>query len=845
MRRSQLLLLIPPTLGALACNGGEQDPPLDADGDHWVYWVDCDERDPDTHPFADETCDGADNDCDGQVDEEGAVDAPTWYYDADLDGFGDPATALSLCLPPAGYVANGDDCNDSSAEIKPGATELCDDIDNDCDGDVDEPGAVGPGTYYRDDDGDGFGDPGYREEACAPSDGFVDDNSDCDDTRADVNPAAPEVCDPFDVDEDCDGTADDLDADATGLTTWYADADGDTYGDPALGLTTAACEQPQGFADDPDDCDDGRRTVNPESRELCGNGLDDDCDGLTDGDDDGAAPVPWYTDLDGDGYGDSAAPLGVICDDPGDAATVGGDCDDADPSVNPAAGEVWYDGVDADCDGASDYDADADGHDASGLGGGDCDDGEPSVNPDAIEICGDGLDNDCDGGVDACGVAVRITGATAGDLAGGAVAGGHDVTGDGLDDLLIGADREDAGGAGAGAVYVVSGLISADTDLGSLGGPKLVGEALGDHAGISVASPGDVDGDGFADILLGAYDADAGGVAAGVAYLVSGPVSGVLPLADAQARMIGEQAGDLAGFTVAAPGDFDGDGRMDVLVSAYQEDTGGAQAGAVYLFEGPVSGNLRLWTADLKVTGESAGDQAGWSISPAGDTDGDGLADALIGVPYEHASGVYRGAAYVVAGGRSGTFGLDEADAKRTGITAGDQAGFAVGGGADVDGDGYADILVGAPEEDAGGSGAGAAYLVMGPLSGASSLRTAHTTFVGENNDDMAGSDVAFVGDLDGDGRSDIAIGARLDDVAGSDAGAVYLVLDPGAGTVDLADASAKLLGENSGDWVGSAVSAAGDLDGDGAADLVVGVPYDDSHAADAGAVWVLLGGGF
>ncbi|MEC8425145.1 MAG: putative metal-binding motif-containing protein, partial [Myxococcota bacterium] len=227
MRSSQLLLLLPSALLVQACNGGEQEPPLDADGDHWVRWVDCDERDPEVHPFADERCDEVDNDCDGQVDEEGAVDAPLWYFDADLDGHGDPETALALCEPPVGYVADGDDCNDNNAEIRPGATELCDAVDNDCDGEIDEPGAVGPGTYYRDADEDGFGDPGHREEACAPSDGFVDDNTDCDDTRADVNPDAPEVCDPFDVDEDCDGAADDLDDDAEGLTTWYADADAD------------------------------------------------------------------------------------------------------------------------------------------------------------------------------------------------------------------------------------------------------------------------------------------------------------------------------------------------------------------------------------------------------------------------------------------------------------------------------------------------------------------------------------------------------------------------------------------------------------------------------------------
>ena len=101
MRRSLILSSLLPTLGLVACTGGDDDPPLDADGDNWVYWVDCDERDPETHPFADEYCDDVDNDCDGQIDEEGAVDAPLWYFDADLDGAGDPETALCAKRPRA------------------------------------------------------------------------------------------------------------------------------------------------------------------------------------------------------------------------------------------------------------------------------------------------------------------------------------------------------------------------------------------------------------------------------------------------------------------------------------------------------------------------------------------------------------------------------------------------------------------------------------------------------------------------------------------------------------------------------------------------------------------------
>ncbi len=844
-RLPPVLSLAGAALLAVACaGGGDDEPPLDADGDHWVYWVDCNERDPDVHPGADEYCNGVDDDCDGIVDNDDAVDMPTWYYDADGDGYGDPETELRLCTQPTGYVATGDDCNDNNPQIAPGATELCDGIDNDCDAEIDEPGALGPRTFYRDADGDGYGDPGYREEACEASDGFVEDNTDCDDERDDVNPGADEVCDPFDVDEDCDGVADDLDDDATERSTWYVDADGDTFGDPDATLALRSCEQPAGHTADDTDCDDTRRRVNPEARELCGNGLDDDCDGLTDGADD-AEPVRWFADLDGDGFGDPTAELALACDAPADASTDPSDCDDSDAAVNPAATEVWYDGVDQDCDGASDDDADGDGFDAEAQGGADCDDGEAAVNPAAIEICGDGLDNDCDGVADSCQVDRVFTGEATGDQAGGALAGGSDLTGDGVADLVVGADLQDAAGAGSGAVYVVSGILTADTDLGTAAQATLVGESLGDHAGVSVATPGDVNGDGYDDVLVGAYDSDLGGASSGAVYLVSGPLAGDYSLSDAQATLIGEAAGDLAGYAVAPAGDLDGDGVMDLLIGAYDEDSSGSAAGAVYLLEGPLTGNVRLWAADAKVSGESAGDQAGWAVAAAGDTDGDGLDDVLVGAPFEHAAGTYNGAAYVVRGSPAGTYGFDEADAKLVGVGAGDQAGYAVAGGADVDGDGYADLLVGAPEEDAGGGGAGAAYLVLGPASGERSLSTADVVYIGEDNDDLAGSSLAFVGDLDGDGAPDIAIGARLDDVAASDAGAVYLLIDPRTGTVDLSDADAKLLGGAGSDQVGKTVAGIGDLDGDGVDDLAVGVPYDDTIGLDGGAVWVLLGGGF
>lgn len=163
---------------------------------------DCDDTDSSVNPDAVELCDAVDNDCDGSVDPDSSADARTWYIDADGDGFGDPSNSSLSCHAPTGSVAEPTDCDDADADVSPAAIEVCDTIDNDCDGAVDPDTSSDAGSWYADVDGDGFGDAADEQKACSAPDGFVATAGDCDDAAPGVNPAATEVCDS--VDNDCD-----------------------------------------------------------------------------------------------------------------------------------------------------------------------------------------------------------------------------------------------------------------------------------------------------------------------------------------------------------------------------------------------------------------------------------------------------------------------------------------------------------------------------------------------------------------------------------------------------------------------------------------------------------------
>lgn len=323
--------------------------------------------------------------------------------DADGDGHGD-VFAESPFQP-------GTDCDDSDGAISPLAPEVCDEVDNNCDGIIDED-AVDALRWYFDVDGDGFGGTGLIQsvDACEQPPGYVSNDADCDDTSAQVVPGGVEWCNG--LDDNCDGDVDEGEGSTApaDAVTWYEDADGDGH---AGATTTVSCEAPVNHLAEDSDCDDTDADIYPGAFEVC-DGVDQNCDGALD--EDATDALTFYSDSDGDGFGDSEstqlgcdAPLGTVSDHT--------DCDDTDGDIQPGAQE-HCDGLDEDCDGVVDndpvdpgtwyFDSDGDGHAGVGISitacdtpeahfadHTDCDDANSAIHPDATEIC-DALDNDCD-----------------------------------------------------------------------------------------------------------------------------------------------------------------------------------------------------------------------------------------------------------------------------------------------------------------------------------------------------------------------------------------------------------------------------------------------------------------
>ncbi|MBU0673384.1 MAG: M4 family metallopeptidase [Proteobacteria bacterium] len=305
---------------------------VDGDGYDSVEFggTDCNDNDPLINPGAEEICDEMDNNCNDQIDEGVTT---TYYLDNDSDGYGDFNSPAEACSLLSGYSTDDTDCNDLDFLVNPGAAEICDEIDNNCNGQIDEGVTT---TYYLDSDLDGYGDFNSPTEACSLPSGYSVDATDCNDDDSLVNPGAEEICD--EVDNNCNGQVDE------GVTTtYYLDSDLDGYGD--FNSPVEACSLPSGYSADATDCNDDDSLVNPGAEEICDE-VDNNCNGQID---EGVTTTYWL-DNDLDGFGDNRYTV-EACTQPSGHASEANDCYDFDNSIYPGAPEINGDGIDQDCNG--------------------------------------------------------------------------------------------------------------------------------------------------------------------------------------------------------------------------------------------------------------------------------------------------------------------------------------------------------------------------------------------------------------------------------------------------------------------------------------------------------------
>ena len=713
------------------------------------------------------------NDCD---DTDAHIGAPTgWFRDVDLDGFGAGEEEFA-CSQPEGFVDHNGDCDDTDKFVHPEMSETCNEIDDNCDGAVDDENIT---VWYRDADLDTYGSPLITLTQCDQPDGHVANPSDCDDQDPQINPDGTEVCNDG-IDQDCNNVIDD----AEGSQIWYADQDADGFGDSENVLVTCL-ENPAGYVQDNTDCDDAKPDVNPAAAEACKDGIDNDCDGSID---ETNIASTWYKDVDADGYGTSSGTI-EDCAPPQGYVGNSSDCDDQDSSVHPGAEEQCKDDIDNNCDDSpnecelagvmslTDSDAIIRGTETGSYTGvslanaGD-------FNRDGYEDLLVGASQahkaylflgPIIGSLDVSLADYTFIGPN-GSFTGTSVTGGCDVENDGYSNILISGPYDSQNGSQSGTIWILNGTLAPGSYvLDETPGVKLVGIA-NSLSGSSLSCSGDVNKDGYADLLIGAI----GDSNNGAAYVVYGPpITGSLM---DHVKLTGENNDDGAGVRVLIAGDLNSDGYDDVVVGAHQEDTNGSSAGAVYIVYGPASTKF-LKDADIKLLGEAASNFAGRSLSKLGDVNKDGYADLLIGAYQESSAGQYAGATYIVYGPpSSGSLG---AYTKITGETANDNSGYALGGECDMNGDDSNDFFIGARDESANGSEAGALYLLYGPVTENVGLSSSDLKLLGEMPTDYAGTALATL-DLNADGYCDLAIGAYLNDTNQQNSGSVYVLYGTG-----------------------------------------------------------------
>ena len=633
-----------------------------------------------------------------------------WYQDQDQDGFGDPFVSMESCVQETGYVSNNQDCDDESAQAYPNA------------------------IWYRDADTDGFGSADHTLQTCIPPLGYVTNADDCDD----------------------------LDATKSPELFWYHDGDGDGFGGTE---SVPSCDSTSDSVSNNLDCNDDDFFIHPDGIEVC-DAIDNNCNGDIDDEDallDTFTTIPHFVDEDGDGYGTSEL-LGYFCPSYTMGSLIAGDCDDSNMAIHPRAIEL-NDDIDSDCDGNA-FTMNANRFTQgweSPVGGGfgilaDAKDiGEDSSHP-AMLFSMHGYDGSRgglyylpantppDGLTDISSSAIFWSGQTELERVGRSLVFAGDLNGDGVEDILAGGDFDE--NPRNGALY----LLSVDMEEGTIPESPLLTGTEGSYFSNDLLAIGDANEDGFDDVLITARSDDTSGSNRGAVHILSG---GLEP--SISHSIYGNSNGQQIGFQISSIEDFDGDGIIEYAISSLYTDVLANNAGSVYLLPKSMLFDEAIdFDTLLQFHGTQNNEHVGYSVVDAGDFNGDGQHDLLIGSPDYDQIESDEGRAFLVHGGSTNP-DLSQADYIFYGAWDDDNTGEFVHRLGDINGDDLSDIAIIAHKNDNNGNNSGAVYGMFGGAETGSFMLADDASFIvyGATSNDQLGRGILPVGDVDEDGYDD------------------------------------------------------------------------------------------
>ncbi len=718
---------------------------------------DCNDLLSNVYAGATEFCDGVDNNCNAQTDEQTSVDAKTLYADVDQDGYGNVLVTKKSCQMESGWSLTSDDCHDLNGSVHPDQPEICNQIDDNCNMQTDETVLL---LFYLDADNDSFGSALNTKMACTKPAGYSANATDCKDDATTVFPGATELCDNL-IDDNCDGTTDN----APAAQNWYPDTDADGFG--AITSPLLACIPPSGYQKINTDCDDQNSTIHPDALEVCKDDADNNCNGITDTD---TEFVTWYKDADNDGFGNAEQSV-EDCAKPNSHVDNADDCLDTNTLVHPDASEVCNNGIDDNCDGSVNAclfsgdlqitdlstiqltgaetqgfaasvafcDINLDGHTDILIG-------SPNWNANQGKISlylwplqtGKNPDHD-------------ITGASNG-LFGSRI---DCTTVSELPFLLIGSPGDGTGGNSAGALFLFKGELltaSSHTDAEA----SWFGTAKNMRLGNACEFTPDQNNDTKDDIFVAANGySTTNGSFAGAGFILDSATNGTAAVQASIASLFNETNDELAGSALTS-GNFLPNGNRSFVLGAPSSDTASTDAGAVYLGTSLLT-QTSLPSGGIALYGSSAFDLFGHSLASGVDLSGDAQEDLLIGAP-GNANTQNTGIIYVAHWDEVTSAFLTTS---LHSTIVGDQLGYAVSTGY-IDAGTAGDILIGAPGSDDTGLNVGTVFLQYGPVVTSGNIRTtAHARIQGEAMNNQFGFGTYLSPDLTGDGIADLIVVAK------------------------------------------------------------------------------------